>query len=164
MAAAETCRSRGRREAGPVLFRNESFQVKPRLTLDMPTPCFTPKPRSSHQIPAPAIPASPVPLDHAPSAVFEELDVGRVVVSCRKVSSPRPDESDAIEMPNKRGVKLDAKATVCARQWHEEASDRRLPSCQARTQWCKKPLGGRSGFALATGTAIRSWRVARARY
>lgn len=85
---------------------------KQQLTEDIPRPPLTPRPRRIHQIPAPAIPAAPVPLDHAPRAVFEADLVGSVVVNCRKVSSPRPDENDASEMPNRRGLTLEENATI----------------------------------------------------
>ena len=68
----------------------------------MPSPTLTPRLRSNHQMPAPAIPANPVPLDHAPSAVRDVELVGKVVVNCRKVSSPNPDDSDAKDMPKSR--------------------------------------------------------------
>jgi len=72
-------------------------------TIDMPSPFLTPRLRNIHQIPAPAIPAAPVPLDQAPRAVRDDDTVGKVVVSCRKVSSPKPDESEAKEIPSSRG-------------------------------------------------------------
>ncbi len=78
----------------------------------MPKPSFTPRLRSSHQRPAPAIPAAPVPLDQAPSAVFDADRVGRLVVNCRKVSSPRPDVRDAREIPNSRRYNEVEKAIV----------------------------------------------------
>ncbi len=82
------------------------------LTLDIPKPTLTPSDRRSHQIPAPAIPAMPVPLDQAPKAVFEDVRVGSVVVNWRKVSSPKPDDRDANEIPKRRGTRVDEKAIV----------------------------------------------------
>jgi hypothetical protein len=82
------------------------------LTLDIPSPPFTPKPRKAHHRPAPAIPAAPVPLDQAPKAVFDDDRVGSVVVNCRKVSSPRPDERDASDIPNKRGYRPGESAMI----------------------------------------------------
>lgn len=74
-----------------------------KLTLDIPKPPLTPNPRNNHHNPAPAIPAAPVPLDQAPNAVLEAARDGYVVVIWRKVSSPRPDESDARDIPKRRG-------------------------------------------------------------
>lgn len=82
-------------------------------TEDIPSPRFTPSPRRSHQIAAPATPAKPVPDDHAPTAVFEAGRLGSVVVSWRKVSSPRPEENDASEIPNRRPLTLGDRATIC---------------------------------------------------
>lgn len=79
----------------------------------MPSPPLTPRPRSSHHKAAPAIPANPVPDDHAPSAVREDACVGKVVVIWRKVSSPKPDESDASEIPKRRGYREADSAIVC---------------------------------------------------
>lgn len=73
------------------------------LTLDNPNPPFTPNPLNSHHIPAPPIPANPVPLDHAPKAVLDVASVGRVVVSCKKVSSPIPEDNEAKDIPRRRG-------------------------------------------------------------
>jgi hypothetical protein len=52
-----------------------------RRTLDMPSPARTPSPRRTHHRPAPPIPARPVPLAHAPSAVLLALSDGNVVVN-----------------------------------------------------------------------------------
>ena len=81
-------------------------------TLEMPKPPLIPRPRSNHHIPAPAIPAKPVPLDHAPSAVLEDTRVGRVVVSCKNVNSPSPDDNDARDIPNRRELRLDDAAMI----------------------------------------------------
>lgn len=43
-----------------------------RLTLEIPSPTGTPRPLSNHQSPAPAMPAPPVPVDHAPIAFERE--------------------------------------------------------------------------------------------
>lgn len=72
------------------------------LTLDIPRPPLTPNPRRSHHIAAPAIPAAPVPLAQAPRADLDDARVGSVVDNCKKVSSPRPEESEAREIPNRR--------------------------------------------------------------
>jgi hypothetical protein len=82
------------------------------LTLDIPNPPLTPKPRNNHHKPAPPIPAAPVPLDHAPNAVREAAREGYVVVIWRKVSSPRPDERDARDIPNRRGGTEEENAIV----------------------------------------------------
>lgn len=79
---------------------------------EMPSPPLTPSPRRSHHIAAPATPAAPVPVDHAPIAVRDALRVGRVVVSWRKVSSPSPDEKEASEMPARRGLTPDDSAMI----------------------------------------------------
>ena len=81
-------------------------------TLDKPKPSFTPNPRRSHHKAAPAMPAAPVPLDQAPRAVRDAVREGKVVVSCRKVNSPNPEERDAIEIPNNLGYNEDEKATI----------------------------------------------------
>ena len=82
----------------------------------MPRPTLTPKLRSIHHIAAPAMPAAPVPLDHAPRAVRDHAAEGRVVVIWRKVSSPSPDDRDARAMPNRRGYKVVENAMVCSCQ------------------------------------------------
>ena len=71
-------------------------------TLEIPRPPFTPRPRNNHHNAAPAMPAPPVPLDHAPRAVLASSP-GNVVDSCRNVSSPRPEDNDASEIPNSLG-------------------------------------------------------------
>lgn len=63
----------------------------------MPTPSLTPKRRKNHQAPAPAMPAAPVPLAKYDTPVDEYR-----VESWRNVSSPRPEENEANEIPNKR--------------------------------------------------------------
>jgi hypothetical protein len=68
-----------------------------KLTELMPTPSLTPNRRKNHQAPAPAIPAAPVPL-----AKYDTPVDGYRVDSCRNVSSPRPEENDAREIPSKR--------------------------------------------------------------
>ena len=79
----------------------------------MPSPTLTPRLRRNHQIPAPAIPANPVPLDHDPRAVRDDELVGKVVVNCRKVSSPNPDDSEARDMPKSRRYNDVEKAMIC---------------------------------------------------
>ena len=59
------------------------------------------------------MPAAPVPLDHAPRAMREVDDVGKVVVNWRNVNSPRPDESEAREMPNNLAYRPDESAMIC---------------------------------------------------
>lgn len=83
-----------------------------RLTLEIPRPPFTPSPRSNHHNPAPAIPANPVPDDQAPKAVRDVAKLGSVVVFCRNVSSPNPDERDARAIPKSRGYNEEEKAIV----------------------------------------------------
>lgn len=95
-----------------------------RLTLEMPRPPLTPSPRSSHQMDAPAIPAKPVPEDHAPKAVRDDRWVGNVVVICKKVNSPNPEEREASEIPNSRGYSDVDRAIVCAGQ-RERPPDRK---------------------------------------
>lgn len=85
------------------------------LTLDNPNPPFTPKPLNNHHIPAPATPANPVPLDHAPKAVLDVASVGRVVVSCRKVSSPIPEDNEASDIPRRRGDRDEDSAIILVR-------------------------------------------------
>jgi hypothetical protein len=84
-----------------------------RLTLEIPRPPFTPRPLSNHHSPAPAIPAAPVPVDQAPRAVCEATRDGYVVVICRKLSSPRPEESEARAIPKSRGGTVSENAIVC---------------------------------------------------
>ena len=89
------------------------LRKKHKLTLEIPRPALTPNPRNNHHSPAPAIPAAPVPLDQAPRAVLDVERVGNVVVSCKNVNSPSPDERDAREIPNSRAGRPDERAIVC---------------------------------------------------
>jgi hypothetical protein len=84
-----------------------------RLTLEIPRPPFTPRPLSNHHRPAPAIPAAPVPVDQAPRAVCGAARDGYVVVICRKLSSPSPEESEARAIPKSRGGTVWENAIVC---------------------------------------------------
>jgi len=103
-----------REEEGKDLFHQHTSAVPihRRLTLEMPRPPFTPSPRSSHHNPAPAIPANPVPEDQAPKAVRDVSKLGSVVVFCRNVNSPKPDEREARAIPKSRGYKEEEKAIV----------------------------------------------------
>jgi hypothetical protein len=102
------------KEEGKDLFHQHRSlaPIRLKLTLEMPKPPLTPNPRRSHHSPAPAIPANPVPDDQAPRAVRDVSKLGRVVVFCRNVNSPRPEESEARAIPNKRGYKEEENAIV----------------------------------------------------
>jgi hypothetical protein len=103
----------GKEEGKDLIDQHASLlAIRLRLTLEMPRPLSTPSPRRSHHSPAPAIPANPVPDDHAPSAVRDVSKLGSVVVFWRNVNSPKPDESEARAIPKSRGYKEEEKAIV----------------------------------------------------